>query len=221
MGTFTLYGVPYPADYRITITDFISDTSSTAFGFPAVFMKFMVENLTENRPAEVIFADRDNNNAISRLDELFIVESDSIDEPMLTWALYVGGNPSPIIPLAGDQFLLKTYKPVSAADIYEFAGKISDVKVNLYHPDRIYLSNNYPNPFNPTTTIEFHLFQKVAVTLRIFNILGEEVTTLVSGFLPPGHHAVNWNASNMASGVYLYRLEAGEFVETKKMIILR
>ena len=221
MGTFTLYGVPYPVDYQITITDVISDTSSTAFGSPAIFMKFMVENLTENRPAEVIFVDNDNNNELSLLDDLYFIERDSIGDPVLSWAIHVGGDPSPVMPFAGDQFLLETYKPVSADDIYEFTGEVSGIKVNLYQPDQINLSNNYPNPFNPTTTIEIELTQKVHVTLKIFNILGEEIATLVSGSLPSGHHAVKWNASNLASGVYLYRLQAGDYVKTRKMVLMK
>jgi hypothetical protein len=83
------------------------------------------------------------------------------------------------------------------------------------------LSQNYPNPFNPTTTIEFDLPKTSDVILKIYNILGEEVTTLVSDRLTAGSYTYDWNASNMASGVYLYRLEAGGFVETRKMVLMR
>jgi hypothetical protein len=83
------------------------------------------------------------------------------------------------------------------------------------------LFKNYPNPFNPATTIEFNLPITGEVTLKIFNVLGEEVVTLVSGRLSAGSYTYKWDASNMASGVYLCRLEAEGFVETKKMILIR
>jgi hypothetical protein len=88
-------------------------------------------------------------------------------------------------------------------------------------PSEFYLSQNYPNPFNPSTTIEFDLPKTRKVTLKVFNILGEEVATLVSDRLSTGSYSYDWDASNLASGVYLYRLETGEYVETKKMILMK
>jgi hypothetical protein len=84
------------------------------------------------------------------------------------------------------------------------------------------LRQNYPNPFNPTTTIEFALPYSGFVTLKIYNILGEEVATLVSKKLSAGKYKYDWDASSVASGVYLYRLEAGNnFRKTKKLILLK
>jgi hypothetical protein len=83
------------------------------------------------------------------------------------------------------------------------------------------LFQNYPNPFNPTTTIEFSLPHSGYVSLRIFNILGEEVATLLSASLLSGFHQVVWNASELASGVYWYKLKAGDYFETRKMILLK
>jgi hypothetical protein len=83
------------------------------------------------------------------------------------------------------------------------------------------LHQNYPNPFNPTTSIDFDLPKTSEVTLKIFNVLGEEMTTLVSDRLSAGNYSYEWDASNMASGIYLYRLKAGDFVETKEMILMR
>ncbi|UCF20293.1 MAG: T9SS type A sorting domain-containing protein [Gemmatimonadota bacterium] len=88
-------------------------------------------------------------------------------------------------------------------------------------PRNISLFSDYPNPFNPSTTIEFNLPKTSKVTLKIFNILGEEVTTLVSEKLSTGSYIYEWDASNLASGVYLYRLEAEGFVETKKMMLMK
>ena len=83
------------------------------------------------------------------------------------------------------------------------------------------LHQNYPNPFNPTTTLEFDLPKTSQVSLKIFNILGEEVATLVSDKLSAGSYAYEWDASKYASGVYLYRLKAGDYVETRKMVLMR
>jgi len=88
-------------------------------------------------------------------------------------------------------------------------------------PANYALYQNYPNPFNPTTTIELSLPKTAFVTLKIYNTLGEEVATLVSEKLPAGKHQRVWDASGSASGVYLYRLQAGEFVQTKKLILVR
>ena len=88
-------------------------------------------------------------------------------------------------------------------------------------PSEFLLLQNYPNPFNPSTTIEFDLPKNSEVTLNVFNILGQEVTTLVTQRLSAGSYSYDWDASNPASGVYLYRLQAGDYVETRKMILMR
>jgi hypothetical protein len=83
------------------------------------------------------------------------------------------------------------------------------------------LSQNYPNPFNPSTIISFSLTRSTFVTLKIYNILGNEITTLVSELIPGGNHKVNFDATGLPSGVYLYSLNAGDFVETKKMLLMK
>ena len=83
------------------------------------------------------------------------------------------------------------------------------------------LKQNYPNPFNPATTIVFDLPKPTNVTLKIYTILGEEVTTLVSEELKSGTHKYSWNPVSLASGVYLYRIESKEFTLTKKMVHLK
>jgi 5'-nucleotidase len=83
------------------------------------------------------------------------------------------------------------------------------------------LSSNYPNPFNPSTTISISLPQSSVVRLRIYNMLGQEVATLLNGEMSAGHHDVVWNAGDAASGMYYYCLEAGSVRETKKMLLLK
>lgn len=89
-------------------------------------------------------------------------------------------------------------------------------------PRQFMLEQNYPNPFNPSTTIRFSLPQREHVTLKVFDVLGREVATLIdNGTLSAGQHARNWEAKNAASGVYFYRITAGDFQETKKMVLAR
>jgi poly(3-hydroxybutyrate) depolymerase len=91
-------------------------------------------------------------------------------------------------------------------------------------PKEISLSQNYPNPFNPSTTIEYQIPNVGAqniVSLRVYDILGREVATLVNEQKPAGTYNVQWNAKDLTSGVYYYRLQAGSFTETKKLILLR
>jgi hypothetical protein len=86
------------------------------------------------------------------------------------------------------------------------------------------LFQNYPNPFNPITTIEFTLPQSGFVSLKIYNIMGEEVATLVSEKLPAGKYQYDWDTSHntgLASGIYFYRLQAGKFTETRKLMLLK
>lgn len=88
-------------------------------------------------------------------------------------------------------------------------------------PETFSLSQNYPNPFNPSTTISFSLPTKSFVSLKIFDVLGKQVSDVVSEELFPGNYSRQWNASDMPSGMYFYRLQAGSFTETKKLLLLR
>jgi len=83
------------------------------------------------------------------------------------------------------------------------------------------LEQNYPNPFNPNTKIKFSIADEVQVNLSVFNILGERVTELKNEMMKAGYYEVEFNATDLASGIYLYRIKAGEFVETKKMVLMK
>jgi hypothetical protein len=112
---------------------------------------------------------------------------------------------------------------------------VTSVLADNSHADHVLLGQNYPNPFNPTTTIKFSVpsGRDVAreadgqipttsfVTLKVFDLLGREVTTLVNEKMKPGSYHQLFDGSGLASGVYLYRLQAGTFVQTKKLLLLR
>jgi hypothetical protein len=88
-------------------------------------------------------------------------------------------------------------------------------------PTEYSLEQNYPNPFNPGTTIRFKLPAASFTALRIFNMLGQEVAVLVNEMKNAGTHTVSWNPVNLSSGVYFYRVQAGQFVETKKLLFVK
>ncbi|MFZ1320793.1 MAG: T9SS type A sorting domain-containing protein, partial [Ignavibacteria bacterium] len=83
------------------------------------------------------------------------------------------------------------------------------------------LNQNYPNPFNPSTKIAYTIPTNGLVTLKIYNILGKEVQTLVNEIKTSGSYEVNFNGASLSSGVYFYRLESGNFIDTKKMFLLK
>ncbi len=88
-------------------------------------------------------------------------------------------------------------------------------------PKQFTLSQNYPNPFNPSTKIDFAIPKSSFVNLTVFNVLGEEVATLVNETKAPGNYEVNYSAANLPSGIYIYKLQAGSFRVSKKMILLQ
>jgi hypothetical protein len=120
---------------------------------------------------------------------------------------------------------------------YSFDGKIDEVRISNIARYQIIttdiedtkdifpltplLEQNYPNPFNPTTIINYQISELSFVTLKVYDVLGNEIATLVNEEKPIGSYEVKFDASSLPSGVYFYRLQAGSFVETKKMVLLR
>jgi len=88
-------------------------------------------------------------------------------------------------------------------------------------PDKFELSQNYPNPFNPETVIRYSIPKAENVSLVVYNLIGERIAHLIDEGKPAGSYTVSWDASNFASGIYFYRLHAGDFVQTRKMVLLK
>ena len=104
---------------------------------------------------------------------------------------------------------LFTYAPITA------------VNVNFSSVNSYSLSNNYPNPFNPSTKISYTIPERSNVTLVVFDLLGSEVAALVNGEIEPGTYDITFNASQLSSGIYFYRFQGGDFVQTRKMIVIK
>ncbi len=115
----------------------------------------------------------------------------------------------------------------SRADMGYYGGRysdfITDVKDNITNiiPTKYSLLQNYPNPFNPSTTIQFAIPEAGKVSLKIYNILGEQVAVLINREMNAGYKSINFDASKLSSGVYLYRLKAGKFNKTMKLLLLK
>ena len=134
--------------------------------------------------------------------------------------VFASGFLTPSANQNGDAFGL--FFALADGTVGQFPEGVTSVEeITSTTPDDYALSQNYPNPFNPSTTINFTIPGNEFVTLKIFNILGSEVATLVNGTLAAGSYKFNFDAQNLASGVYLYELKAGNFLEIKKMNLLK
>ena len=152
---------------------------------------------------------------------LFVRDGESwIEQAKLTASDGVGGDEFGLdVSISGDNTIVGA-RSGNAAYVYSgITVSLDRERVEL--PTDFVLSQNYPNPFNPETVIEYTLPQFGEVSLGIYNLIGVEVVKLVDGNIPAGNHQVIWDASNFASGIYFYRLQAGDFVQTRKMVLLK
>ena len=117
-----------------------------------------------------------------------------------------------------DGDLRNTNTPDIGADEFNGIVGVEDAQ-NL--PTEFALEQNYPNPFNPSTTFRYSISSQLKVTIKVYDILGNEIQTLVNKEKPAGTYEITWNEVNLPSGVYFYQLKAGEFIQTKKMLILK
>ena len=105
--------------------------------------------------------------------------------------------------------------------LFHYGEVQTDVDEDYDTPTNFTLNQNYPNPFNPTTVISFQLAESSSTSLRIYNSLGEEIKTLLNNHMSAGLHEIEFNAVDLPSGVYFYKLQAGKFSETKKLLLMK
>ena len=115
---------------------------------------------------------------------------------------------------------------ISAVKAQPTVSSVSSTTADEGIPTELALHDNYPNPFNPTTTLRFDLPEVSDITLTIYNMLGQKVKTFNMQSTPAGYHSVTWNATNdlgeqVGAGVYLYQLQSKNFVKTRKMVLLK
>ncbi len=96
-----------------------------------------------------------------------------------------------------------------------------EIEVNVNKLVDYSLEQNYPNPFNPTTNIGFRIAEFGFVSIKVYNVLGKEVATLLNEEKKPGAYKIKFDGSKLSSGIYFYKLQSGDFVQTKKMILLK
>ena len=115
--------------------------------------------------------------------------------------------------------ILYRLKQIDFSGNFEFS---KTVELNVdFIPEEFILYQNNPNPFNPATSIKFSIPVETKVRLEILNVIGEEIELLINETKPAGTYDIIWNPGNISSGVYLYQLQAGSFIQTKKMILLK
>lgn len=110
-------------------------------------------------------------------------------------------------------------KQIDAGGEFAYSKEI-EILIDMLIKDFV-LEQNFPNPFNPTTTIGFGIIEKGNVRMSVLNVIGEEIKVLLNEEKEAGYHSINFNASDLPSGVYFYRLRVGDFVETKMMVLLK
>lgn len=229
--------VPAPVEIQTSVVDELSDGEVEAEQYEGMLLKY--SNLTvtdvnaDGGPGPV----GENN---SNFGEIFVADDSGVDTRV---ELQDGNNnyhnlwDSTLVDEPGNvevnqdasfdvvtgvlYYSFGNYKLIPRTNS-DFEGYVVGVEDdNTQMPMEYKLAQNYPNPFNPSTTIEFSLPKAADVSLKVYNVLGEEVAELVNKNFKAGAHKVNFNASQFASGVYIYRLKAKDFVSVKKMILMK
>ena len=210
-----------------TVRRFIEDSSFNN-------NEFIIEDLTAE-PGDTSFTNRFNNYN-SMIPKIFIEE----DSEYLFNNIYPGKKYL-VQDLGWERYsLVKGFGIDSISSSFDFGSSVSHLKGCIINgivygdttvvgvedkgntlPAEFSLSQNYPNPFNPTTNFEFQIANHGFVSLKIFDLLGREIITLVNEEKPTGVYKIRWNAGNLSSGVYIYQLKTGSFNEVKKLLLLK
>lgn len=169
-----------------------------------------------NQPFYIMHGDKDNTSPISTA--FYPIRDELIDRGAIVESLVLKNVDHTINFPDRDEILTTAYKWIDSVS--------TTLAVNLEEdpdlpPDTPVLFQNYPNPFNPTTTIQYSLSKASTVKLEVFNLLGQSVGIIENSLKPAGNHSISFDAKDLTSGIYIYKIEADGFVESKRMMLIK
>lgn len=230
-----IFGDPEADNYRIEIGEVGVATSIPFFDYPSKAVNFRILRESNDEEIDFAFYERDGNDGrlttnpdTSLGDRIYFLKKTAIDSLVLSWQFELGRSGSDSTtrnPAPGDVCRIYLNKPFLSNDILEIKTIPATVPV-IPIPEDFHLAQNFPNPFNSVTRINYGLPQKCRVLLTIYNIQGQRIRTLVNREETEGYHTIIWRGTNqlglpVASGVYFYLFEAGDFHQVKRMVMLK
>lgn len=219
INNHTVLGYPRPSDYRIIfgVKGRTIDLSPyIGYVTPQDSTEMIVINNSTGEPVDFFFI----SNAPGWYD-FYLVEN-ILGKKRLTWYLSLIPEENTLrSPNNGDTITFVTKKGISVYDTVQLSNVALSVPPPNTQPNSYALHQNFPNPFNPETWITFAVGKSGPTSLKVYDLLGRELQSLVDDYRPSGLHTVKFDASQFASGIYFYRLSAGPYTETKKMILIR
>ncbi|NJD22613.1 MAG: T9SS type A sorting domain-containing protein [Melioribacter sp.] len=210
-------GISWGADTKLTMKNNNNDSfASLAVNGSNVHLTF---NSYRSKNYDIIYNTSSNNGTTWGSDVLLTTNSAVSNVPSIA----VSGSNVHVIfrdwrEGANSEIYYKRYLPATGKIP---KNRVTDVEQEETLPVDFQLMQNYPNPFNPTTTISFSIPQAEYATLKVYDVIGREVAALVNEFKDAGNYNFNFDASKLSSGIYLYRLQAGNFVDVKRMILMK
>ena len=200
--------VPFSLQIPVELTSFIANVMDGN-----VTLNWVTATELNNSGFEILRRQTSNDNSQTSWAAIGFVNGNGTSTQINNYT-YIDLNPS-----EGKNYY--RLKQIDFNGSFEYSNIVEVSFVQQTTPTEFSLEQNFPNPFNPTTKINYTISSKQNVQLIVYNVLGNEVATLVNEEKPAGNYEIDFNASLLASGVYFYKLQAGSFVETKKMILLR
>lgn len=227
-------GTKRAADYEVIFGDVgfgnSKDIIVNKMIFPAKDVNFRVKNITENKFIDFAFIELDSTTGAGKLsangvlkDRIVFLE-DIKGDLKDSWWVYLNDTTGTEkrFPKNGDILTIKQFKPFGDGDEIIFSTeKIVSVEKDEKGIASYYLGQNYPNPFNPSTSISYDVPKSGRVQIKVYDILGKEIATLVDEVKPAGNYTISFNAPQFASGVYFYRMQGENYFSVKKMMLIK
>ena len=206
-------------DYLFRFSDEVADTSVNNITSP-----FTILDICHDQPMDFAISELSaTQNGQWDISEYIYILRNGTSPDHIVWQVRFTepASAQTILPGRGDDYILTTNKPFSAFDEYTINTTVLNLENDPKTVESFFLGANYPNPFNPATRITYNLPHKSRVKLEVFDILGRRVRTLVNEIQTAGRHTVRFSGRELASGIYLYRLSAGEHNRTRRMLLLK